>query len=217
MSAPTNPIGDEGTGKISPNKGVEPQGPSKATPGGDFQSHMNQGKATSASTSQAQPSPMEIAASGQARTDSAGISMNSLIGQAKHAQDSFGEVSKQLNTPNLKLKRSQSHLLRNKLSDANAQLNSVSEKLGVPPAKVNTKGTAGPFGRFVAYVNAGQEQFAAVQSKLSELAAKGQQLNPADMMLLQSKMNIAQQEIEYSSTLLGKVIESIKTMMNIQL
>jgi flagellar biosynthesis/type III secretory pathway ATPase len=37
------------------------------------------------------------------------------------------------------------------------------------------------------------------------------------MMYMQIKMSQAQQEIEFSSTLLGKVIDSIKQVLNTQL
>ena len=44
-----------------------------------------------------------------------------------------------------------------------------------------------------------------------------QSVIPLIMLLLQAKMNLAQQEIEYSSTLLSKVMSSITTLMGIQL
>jgi flagellar biosynthesis/type III secretory pathway ATPase len=57
----------------------------------------------------------------------------------------------------------------------------------------------------------------AVQQKLKSLAASNKPINPADMMLVQIKMSQAQQEIEYSTTLLGKVIDSLKQIINTQL
>ena len=44
-----------------------------------------------------------------------------------------------------------------------------------------------------------------------------EQLNPGEMMAVQVKMGLAQQEIEYTSTLLSKVIQSITQIINTQL
>jgi hypothetical protein len=147
----------------------------------------------------------------------AGPSFDSLIAQAKGAQDTLGNVGKQLQSPNLKLKRSQTHLLRNKLTDAHANINAAGAKLGLDPAQAKPSGNGGHMEKFLSYINAGQDQFTAIQSKLQEMSSSGQQLNAGDMMLLQAKMGVAQQEIEYSSTLLSKVIDSIKQIMAIQL
>jgi hypothetical protein len=141
----------------------------------------------------------------------------SLIAQAKGAQDTLGAVETQLNTPNLKLKRSQNHLLRNKLQDATEYTRAAAGKLGIDSPAFKIPPGTGPIDRFLAYVNDGQEQMSLVSQKLQELASSNTQISPADMLLVQVKLNQAQQEIEYSSTLLGKVIDSLKTVLNTQL
>jgi hypothetical protein len=137
--------------------------------------------------------------------------------QAQTAQDTLGAVHKQLQTPNLQLKRSQSHLIRNKLTDAREYSRAASAKLGVETPPMQTPDESGAIARFLAYINDGQDQFAAIQKKLQEMAASGEQISAGDMMILQSKMALAQQEIEYSSTLLSRVTSSITTIMGIQL
>ncbi len=52
---------------------------------------------------------------------------------------------------------------------------------------------------------------------LAQISAKGEQMSPSDMLMVQIKLNKAQQELEYSSLLLGKAIDDLKMMMNIQL
>jgi hypothetical protein len=42
-------------------------------------------------------------------------------------------------------------------------------------------------------------------------------LNPADMLLVQVKMNQASNEVQFSTTLMGKVIDSIKQILSTQL
>ncbi len=137
--------------------------------------------------------------------------------QAKNAHDSLGVVHDQLNTPNLKLKRSQAHLLKNKLGDANTYARAAASKLGIESPPLKSGAGSGTVERFISYVNDGQDQMARVQQKLAEISAQGDEIRPGDMMLVQIKMGQAQQEIDYSSSLLGKVIDSIKQMMNIQL
>jgi hypothetical protein len=143
--------------------------------------------------------------------------MQTLMAQATTAQDTLGNVHKQLQTPNLQLKRSQAHLLRNKLTDARDYTRNAATKLGLDPLPSKTPEGPGVISRFLAYVNDGQEQFNAIQTKLQGMASNGEQIAPGDMMILQSKMALAQQEIEYSSTLLSRVTSSITTIMSIQL
>jgi flagellar hook-basal body complex protein FliE len=212
---------DKSPDRISPGKPLEPADRLNPTPSTtSFESYM---KGTSGPTPQgAAPagtppgvqSPMEAA---KGPSISGTPTFDTLAFQARNAQDSLGNIGQQLNTPNLKLKRAQSHLLRNKLQDANSYIRSAGAKVGVeaPPMKPSTG--ASPIDRFIAYVNDGQDQLQAVQQKLKEMAASGEEIRPGDMMLIQVKMNLAQQEIEYSSTLLGKVIDSLKQIMNIQL
>ena len=143
--------------------------------------------------------------------------MNSIMQQAKSVQDSLGTVHDQLNTPNLKLKRSQAHLLKNKLSNAHGYIQQAAEKTGVQPSTPDIATGTSPIGRFIAYINDGQDQLIQVQQQLQKMSAHGGQLNAAEMLSVTVKMNLAQQEITYSSTLLGKVIDSIKQLMNTQL
>jgi hypothetical protein len=85
------------------------------------------------------------------------------------------------------------------------------------PAALSSASSASPVGRFFAYIGSGQDQLLGVSQKLKELSKTNGELRPGDMMFLQIKMGQAQQAIEYASTLLGKVIDSIKTIMNTQL
>jgi hypothetical protein len=57
----------------------------------------------------------------------------------------------------------------------------------------------------------------AAQQQLTSLKAKGENPKPGDFLILQLKLATAQQEIEYSSLMLGKAVQDITTMMNIQL
>ena len=208
---------DKSPDRIFGGKPLEPTGTTPQAPK-EFQSYMQgagappQGQVPGAAGG---PTPMDIARGPAIQT--AGPSFNTILAQARTAQDSLGTVKDQLNTPNLKLRRSQTHLLKNKLSDAQGYIRQAGGKVGVDASAMKMPPGAAPLQRFIAYVNDGQDQLIQVQQKLKEMSAQGQQLNAADMLAVTVKMNMAQQEIEYSSTLLGKVIDSIKQIMNIQL
>jgi hypothetical protein len=212
---------DKSPDRITPGKSLEPAG-KPITPGqapAGFESYMQgtQGKTTPQGTpaSPGGPTPMDVARGSP--ISSAGVSFDSLLAQAKNTQDSLGTVEKQIKDQKLKLKRSQSHLVKQKLGDANSYMRAAGSKLGLQlPEEKMAPGLSG-ISRFIAMVNDGQDQIAQVQQKLKEMSAKGEQVSPGDMMAVQVKMGLAQQEIEYTSTLLSKVIQSTTTVMNTQL
>ncbi len=208
MTTPNTPI--------SPGKAVESVG-SPGT-GKDFSSLMRESGGQKGDTdlrASSASSPLQVTA--PKPTVTTAPTMDSMLVQAKTMQDSLGKVGQQLKTPNLSLKRSQTHLLKNKLSGARDYIRQAGEKVGVEPKVSQAPSLGGPVDRFLSYINDGQDQLIGVQQQLKKMAAKGQQLNAGDMLSITVKMNLAQQEIEYSSTLLAKVIESIKQIMNIQL
>lgn len=148
---------------------------------------------------------------------SAGPSLDSLISQVGTSQDSLASVKNQLGTKNLQFKRSQQHLIRNKLSDASTYLRAANAKLGAETPPMPSSPGAKPIERFLNYVADGENQLAAARQQIETLSKQGSRINPSDMLLVQIKLSQAQQEIEYSSVLLSKVIDSIKQTLNIQL
>lgn len=209
---------DRSPDRITGGKPLEFEKP-VAEPSSTFESYM-QGTAKDAGRGLTTPTgtqgPSSILAAGPAIQPNA-PTFQSLSVQAKSAHDTLGTVADQLQTPNLKLKRSQTHLLKNKLQDANGYIRASSAKLGIETPPMQTQSSASPIGRFLAYIGDGQDQLMSVSQRLKELSKTNGELRPGDMMFLQIKMGQAQQEIEYSSTLLSKVIDSLKTIMNTQL
>ncbi|MCX6988125.1 MAG: hypothetical protein NTZ52_01245 [Chlamydiae bacterium] len=139
---------------------------------------------------------------------------------AQMAQNTLNNLQTQIEqNPDLKLKNSQKHVLNTKLEDATAHIQSAGSKLGAPPTENTTpeKAPGGPLGKFLGYVTNGMEQMDGVQKQLTSISAKGTQLGAADLLLIQVKMNKAQQELDFSSVMLSKVVEDFKTLMNIQL
>ena len=217
MTVPESPPPDKSPGATAPTKALESDVTKQPSTGGNFESYMKTG-AESVQRGQAAkaPSPMEAAHPPSPKT--AAPTLDTLITQAKTAQDSLGTVQKQLQTPDLRLKRSQAHLLKNKLTDAQTYSRSAAAKLGVETAPMRPLAPgSGIIERFLGYIGDGQDQFIAVQNELKGLAKAGKQLDAGDMMLVQAKMNLAQQEIEYSATLLSKITSAITTVLGIQI
>lgn len=163
----------------------------------------------------AQVSPFDLA---HGKVPPPGPTLASLQDQAKTAASTLGDLNSQLNTPKLKLKQSTKYLLKNKLSSAKGHIQSAANKVGAPIIQDEEKDEkGGPLQKFVNLVTSGQRQLNSTQKMLADISAKGEQMSPADMLMVQIKLNKAQQELEYSSLLLGKAIDDLKLMMNIQL
>ena len=214
MTVPSTPPPDGSPGRISPDKGVEPvQKPlTQQTPTG-FESYM---KGTAAPQPQAAgaPTPMDVA---KGPAFSGTPTFESIQAQTKTAQDTLGQVAQKLNDKNLKLKRSQALLVRQKLTDAQSHIRTVGSKIGIDAPPFKMPAGASGITKFLGWVNDGQDQLLAVQQKMSQMGADGKPISAADMLQMQVKMGLAQQEIEYTSALLTKVISTITQTINIQL
>lgn len=206
---------------ISAGKATEPLDksvPSGKTPSG-FDSYM-QGSGSKAQGGAGGgqvrgPTPMDIAQGASINTSA--VSYDTILNQSKQMQDSLGTVEQQLNDPKLKLKRSQNHLVKQKLGDANSHIRAAGSKLGLDMQEGSVPPGTSALGRFIAMVNDGQDQLEGVQKKLQEMSASGANVSPADMLTIQVKMGLANQEIQYTSTILGKVIQSVTQLLSTQL
>ncbi len=144
--------------------------------------------------------------------------LDTLVAQVNNAQSTMGDLSQQINTPKLKLKPSQKYLLKNKLTEANASLRTANAKMGanVPAAPDSTQ-FSGPLGKFIGYLSDGQAQLESAKNQLQDLKNKGENLRPGDFLLIQVKMNKAQQELDFSSVLLSNAVQDFKQLMQVQL
>jgi hypothetical protein len=191
-------------------------GISKGSPGNSFQDVMNAPAQPTAETTQAQSNSPYDLAKGQA-TPMQPPTAESIQQQMNTTSNTLDQLHGQLNTKNLKLKQSQKYLLRNKLSEASSNIRTAAIKTGVDPGpapKMTAKQS--PIKRYLAYVSDSQNQIASVQAKMKEMSATGS-LSPGDMLLIQVKLNKAQQALEYSSILLGKAVDDVKTLFNVQI
>ncbi|MBF8263129.1 MAG: hypothetical protein HW387_794 [Parachlamydiales bacterium] len=197
------------------NQPIKPGTTTPQAPGADFQSFSTAAQQAPPKGFQAQ-APSAIPGA-QYAVQTAGPSLDSLISQIGISQDSLANVRNQLGTKDLQFRRSQQHLLRNKLSDATTHLRAANAKLGVETPPMPSQSGAKPIERFLGYVTDGENQLAAAQQQIENISKKGIQMNAGDFLLVQVKLSQAQQEIEYSSSLLGKVVDSLKQILNTQL
>lgn len=211
-NSPTDPTGPLEPSKISTDKTTE-KGISRPDTS-SFQTFKEE--APPATTTPAtEMTPMELATKTGISTTP---TYQSLLSQASNAQDTLGEVQKNLKTPNLKLKKSQADLLNTKLNNANEHLQRANEKLGAKvPKQTKVDKKSDPLTRFVGLVTDGQNKLYEAKSTLQNIKSGKGSLQPADMLLVQIKLAQAQQEIEYSSVLLNQVVSSLKTILGIQI
>jgi hypothetical protein len=201
--------------QIDPLQSVQP-GEEKPEQG-SFASYMQQRTDTEPSINVAKvPSPIEVNQTNPLTSQAP--TQDSIRNQINSVSGSLGDVQNQLSTQNLQLKQSQKYLLRNKLQDANDNIRGAVEKLGGDPGEeVNLRAKKNPIAKFLALVADGQNQLNNAASLVGNLNASGQSVNPAELLLVQVKLQKAQQELDYTSVLLGKAVDVIKTLFNVQI
>ncbi len=144
--------------------------------------------------------------------------LDSVLAQVGMAQDGLGNLQTKLNTKDLQLTNSQKSLLRSKLSSSATHFRAVNETLGIePPAAPPLQTDKGPLAKLFGYLSDGEVQMKAAQAKLNESAISGTQLQPGEMLIIQAKLNQAQQEVDYSSLVVSKAVSALTQLLNTQL
>ncbi len=143
--------------------------------------------------------------------------MDTLMAQVNSVNSTIGDINSQMNTPNLKLKASTKYLVKSKLNEANDNLRSFNTKIGAEvPGAPDPGKFHGPLGKFFAYLTDGQAQMEQAKQQLQNLKDKGTNISPTDFLLIQTKMNKAQQLLEFTSVLLSNAVSDIKQLMQVQ-
>jgi hypothetical protein len=141
------------------------------------------------------------------------------IAQIDEAKTKLEEVKLQLDNTQSGLKPSYQALIKNRLTHIDDNIRIALSKAGTeypvmtPPQQ---KGLVNPIERFLGFVTHGQYQLEHLSQTVDQLNLTGAQLTPAHMLALQIKIGQVQQEIELFTNLLNKMLESTKTIMNVQ-
>ena len=110
-------------------------------------------------------------------------------------------------------------LLRNRLEHIDDSLKIALSKAGVEyisPDAAATKGAVKPIERFIGMLSNSQYQLEHLSTTIDQLQLTDAKLSPASMLAIQIKVGYVQQQIELFTNLLNKSLESIKTIMNVQ-
>lgn len=199
----TNPVG----GGADEKPGQQPPG--------DFASHMKDKGVDQTTQPAKDPSPVELQ---QSQAASGPASAKTVQGQIDATNSSLSDVKNKLHTKGLKLKQGEKQTARDKLHDANDNIRSANKHLGADPGKpVNFKSAKNPIAKYLALVSDGQQQLNTATNMIGSLGQKSGQVSPAKMLLVQVKLAKAQQQIDYTSVLLGKAIDFLKTTMQTQI
>lgn len=155
----------------------------------------------------------------------------STVASAEHLTAQTREIIAQIDTakeklsdPNLNLRQSSEQLLNNKLTHIDDNLKVALSKAGIEYQphvdttlpKYSAEGRVNPIERFLGFLTDGQYKLENLGNELSTMAANNREMSPAQMIVVQIKVGQIQQEIELFTSLLSKSLDSIKTIMNIQ-
>ena len=202
--------------RIDPTRPKEKETLGTSEDNNAFKQHMNVPSGAAKTNS---PSPIDLANTQKVSSPSTPPTMESVQQQMNSVSGSLGDIKTHLHTKGLKLKHSEKLLVRKKLSNAQEHITTVSKKLGNNTeslaAKLNR--SRNPVAKFLSMVSDGQHQMIKAAETLKKLNADGQSVNPAKLLLVQIKLNKAQQELNYTSVILGNATSMIKTLFNIQI
>jgi hypothetical protein len=223
MSNPTSPIPKSVDGEQAIQSATQSIG-QQAAPGFDAKMQQNQpnGAQMNQSAGASGPSPMDLSNTGVVRGSP---TYDSLLGQARNAQDNLGTVGQKARSVNhymnenqeLRMSKQQSKLLKQHGNAMQESLGRAANSVGADSAALQPGSSSNTIARFLTWVDQGQNTLASVQGQLTKLSKTPGALNPAEMMLAQVRMNQAQNEIQFSTMLLSKVIDSFKQILQTQL
>lgn len=142
--------------------------------------------------------------------------------QAQTVIAQIEEVKNKLATENLEIKGSVQTLLRNKLSHIDENLKIALNRAGLeysPQPVAQSEGPtnlASPVEKFLGLLTHGQYELQRLSNDISQMGNDSVRMTPANMLAIQLKMGYIQQELELFANLLNKSLESVKTIMNVQ-
>lgn len=139
-----------------------------------------------------------------------------LADQSKALIKQIQDIKSKLSDPTLEIKGDYRSILRNKLEHIDDNLKVALNKAGLKyePFDVTKSQTGNPIGHFFDLLTDGQNKIQSLGGELAKMSSES--LNPADMLVLQIRVNATQQELEFFTSLLNKALESTKTIMNVQ-
>lgn len=140
-----------------------------------------------------------------------------LIAQTQNTVQTIEKAKETLARTELQLSGPYQRLMRNKLTHIDDNIKIALSKVGVdykPPGEVTD--LTSPINRFLGMLSGSQSNLVNLGTYLETMSATRQPMTAANMLAVQLKMSVVQQELELFISLLSKALESVKTIMNIQ-
>lgn len=170
-----------------------------------------------------QKSPMDVAKDQLRASDGAPPPIDRISETTDAIKARIEDIKGVLESGDVHIKQSYQDLLENKLSHIDDSLKIALEKAGVEYTPVDHGATVGiptALERFVSFLTRSQSQLDNVASEVQAIRDKhegtNKNINPADLLAIQVKVQFVQQELELFTNLLNKGLESTKTLMNVQ-
>ncbi len=149
------------------------------------------------------------------KVNNAAASPETLAQQSKEIMSQMNDLKQKLSTPHLELSGGTQKILENKLHHLDESLQAAMSKAGVEyssPSQLNVQ-TDNPIERFLGYLTNAQGQMSGLSEKVAGL---GDSISAADMFRIQMSMSTVSVQLEFFSSALNKALESIKTVMQVQ-
>lgn len=158
------------------------------------------------------------------RTPPGMASTDALVAQTKAISGRIEEVKQAFDSPDVQkrggsLSPELQTQLRDKLSHIDDSLRVALSKAGVEHSMVGSEpeiARSNPIKHFINLLTDGQGALDRLGGELASMAANNKEISPASMLAIQVKVGQVQQQIELFTSLLSKGLESIKTIMNVQ-
>lgn len=220
-----------GSNNIGPSNAIPSQTPDEESSGDEGSGFQKIAQNIPSSQVGGKPSPMSVAQSAQPSMQSGQVSADNLVTNMQQLLNKMGGLKSGLQTPNLQLNARTRRLLEAKLNRTKDNIQFVHSKVNVGDedaeqrsAKQQVVPKAGDdensaaIGRFLGYLTDGQSQLESAMQSVSSLKNnKDPGLMLQNIFSMQVKMYRAQVEIEFSTAVLQKAVDDLKTLMNVQL
>lgn len=142
-----------------------------------------------------------------------------LADQSRGVITQIEEIKLRLSDPAVEIGSDYKRILRNKLEHIDSSLKVALDKAGLeylPPQLLDQAPGATPVTRFLDMLTSGQDKLKSLGGQLRTIGENNESISPANLLLVQIKVNTIQQEIELFTSLLNKALEGTKTIMNVQ-
>lgn len=219
-----------GSNNIGPSDAIPNQMPDEES-GGDGSGFESVVKNMPSAPTGSKPTPMTVAQNAQPSMQTGQVSAENLVTNMQQLLDQMQGLKSGLQTPNLKLNARTRRLLEAKLGRTSDNIKFVHSKVNVGDEDAEQRSKAQfvvpkagddensqAIGRFLSYLTDGQSQLESAMQSVSNLKNKKDPgLMLENIFSMQVKMYRAQVEIEFSTAVLQKAVDDLKTLMNVQL